>query len=116
MEKFERVAGEILAYLNSNECRMLEIITMHGARFILCGTSGSGKTRAVEFANRQLSQSQQIAESNDLLFCKSASDADKIVLDRSLEYQGARHIGFNVVNKELATSMQSEIFRVFWLS
>ena len=116
MENFERVANEIVAYVNSSDCRMREIITMHGARFIVCGASGSGKTRAIEFANKQLVQSQQIADSGDLLFCKSVSEADKIVFDKDLDYQGARHIGFSGVRREFAANMQSAFLKVFWLS
>jgi hypothetical protein len=116
MENFERVADEIITYINSNECLLREAITMQGTRFILCGTSGSGKTRAIELANKQLPSSRQIAESHDMLFCRSVSDIEEIFDDRDIKYHGARHIGFSVVKRELAVEIHDERIRVFWLN
>ncbi|MEW9572790.1 hypothetical protein ABQJ54_13610 [Rhodanobacter sp. Si-c] len=116
MENFERVANEIIAYINSNDCRLMEAITTHGSRFILFGASGSGKTRAIEFANKQLPPNQQITESNDMLFCKRVSDAKTIFDDKNLKYQGARHIGFSIVKREMAAKIHNERIKVFWLT
>lgn len=46
MENFERVADEILSYIKDKKRLMTNILLCKGkeARFILCGSSGSGKT------------------------------------------------------------------------
>ena len=62
MESFERVSIEILSYIKDKKTRMLNLImsTPGETRFILCGSSGSGKTRAVEETNKKLPDDQGI--------------------------------------------------------
>ena len=117
MESFERVSIEILSYIKDKKTRMLNLImsTPGETRFILCGSSGSGKTRAVEETNKKLPEDQQIAESHKMLHVQDPSEALKIFNDNSFYYRNSPHIGFNVFRKELAKELEVQNIKVFWL-
>jgi ABC-type glutathione transport system ATPase component len=115
MKNFERVANEILAYLNDGKTEATELLIQTGARFILCGSSGSGKTLAVNLANEQLPKGKKIAESFDMLFVKDLVKAKSIIDDRDLAYQDSKYIGFNVVQKDFARKLELNGEKVFWL-
>lgn len=56
MEVFEEIGQQIFRFVNDPEGRAVRgLIGIPGARFIVCGISGSGKTRAIGFANSLLS-------------------------------------------------------------
>jgi signal recognition particle GTPase len=53
MEDFEKIGGDIISYIGDPIRKAEELITQKPARFVLCGISGSGKTRSMEYANRE---------------------------------------------------------------
>lgn len=119
MENFERVAGEMLSYIDDKTRKMMHLLLKNPnsgdeAKFILCGISGCGKTRAVEEANKKLPADQQIAESHDMLSIKEPSQALVIFNDRNLRYVDSSHIGFDVVQKDLAKKLEADGIKVFW--
>jgi hypothetical protein len=115
MKKHEQVGREIVEFLRANRTWTLIAPDTPGERFVVCGTSGSGKTRAVELANHDLPPEHQIAESNDMLLEKSPQVALGILKDLTLAYEGCRHVGFNVVSNAIATGLESQGVKVFWL-
>jgi len=115
MEKFEKIGLQIVDFVNQPEQRLNKFICNGGARFIVCGTSGSGKTRAIEVANSSLPLNEQIAESQELLQEKNVLNALKSINDSELEYECSKHIGFNVVSSFLAKDLESQGVKVFWL-
>jgi len=114
MENFEKVANEILAYINDKKTQTAELLSPISIRFILCGSSGSGKTSAVNLANKDLSEAHEIAESSDILYVKDLSKALDIINDRDLKYQDSKYIGFNVIDKDLAKQLELAGRKVFW--
>ncbi len=118
MENFERVSGEMLSYIKDKKTRMINLLMSRPGetRFILCGSSGSGKTRAVEEANKKLPEDKQIAESHKMLMVKDPSKAFEIFCDHSFYYSNSPHIGFNVVWKDVAKKLEEDHqIKVFWL-
>lgn len=88
MESYKRVADEMLTYIKDEKVRITYLLlgTPGETRFILCGSSGSGKTRAVTEANKKLPENGQIAESHKMLMVKNPSEALKIFNDNSFYY------------------------------
>ncbi len=116
MKKFEEMGPQIADFLSDPREEIIRLISpMRGTRFVICGTSGSGKTQSISVANRLLSSSERIAESQELLWERDAAKAIEILNDPELEYEASLHIAFNVVNSYLAKALELEGVRVFWL-
>jgi hypothetical protein len=115
MEKFEEVAVAIVDFLKPNRSLRLLTPSSPGTRFVLCGTSGSGKTRAISAANSKLPSSERIAESQDLLRERDPLKALDVVNDAELAYEASQHIAFNVVSRPLADALELKGVKVFWL-
>lgn len=115
MEKFEEVAVAIVDFLKPNRALRLISPSSLGARFVLCGTSGSGKSRAISSANSKLPSSEQIAESQDILRERDPLKALEVVNDAELAYEVSQHIAFNVVSRPLADALELKGVKVFWL-
>lgn len=116
MQKFEQIAAQILDFVGDPVQKTKRLISQHGGtRFVVCGTSGSGKSRAVFLANSSLPPAEKIAESHELLRERNATKAIEILEDTELEYEASAHIAFNVVNSYLAKALEVRGFKVFWL-
>lgn len=115
MEKFEKTGLQIVDFVNHPEQKRKRLTCAGGTRFIVCGTSGSGKTRAIKVANNLLPLNDQIAESQELLGEKNVLKALKIINDSELKYEHSQHIGFNVINSFLAKDLEAQGVKVFWL-
>lgn len=114
--KFKEVGPQIVDYVIDPVQKVKQLISpWRGTRFVVCGTSGSGKSRAICLANSLLSSSEQVAESQDILREKDTKKAVEILTDPELEYEDSLHIAFNVVNSYLAKALEVEGFKVFWL-
>ena len=115
MEKFREIGVEIFEFVFTSH----EALTrgQEGRRFIVCGSSGSGKTRAISFANDLLGEDHQVAESQDLRSMKKREKAKAldIIYDPDLAYEASRHIGFNVFSGDLASALEEQGVKVFWL-
>ena len=117
MKPFEVIGPRIVAFLNDPIMKTMRLIdpSAHGARFVVCGTSGSGKTRAIGLANSHLPEYEQIAESQDLLREKDPLKALGVVNDPDLAYEASLHIAFNVIYRNLAKELELNGVKVFWL-
>lgn len=115
MERFLEVSQEIVDFVNHPEQKTLRLINAGGTRFVVCGTSGSGKSRAIEHANSFLPVGEQIAESQELLREKDPLNALIIVNDAELKYEASEHIGFNIIGSALAKNLEIQGVKVFWL-
>jgi hypothetical protein len=115
-KRIEETGPQIVEFVNHPEKRALRLISPgNGSRFIVCGTSGSGKTRAISLANGLLPTNERIAESQEFLREKDPSRAIQIVNDTELAYEASMHIGFNVINGYLAKALEAKGVKVFWL-
>lgn len=115
MQKFQTVGHQIVNFVNEPRQKVMRLIYPHGTRFVVCGTSGSGKSRAIDFANSLLLESEQIAPSQDLLWQDDLLRAKAIVEDSELRYEGCLHIAFNVVSSYFAKGLEAKGVKVFWL-
>lgn len=115
MEKFVEIGQQIVDFLNHPKQQTLRLISAGGTRFIVCGTSGSGKTRAIAEANSLLPFNEQIAESQELLREKDLANALTIINDTELRYEASAHIGFNIIGSALAKKLELQGVKVFWL-
>jgi len=115
MQKFEEVGIQIHQFLNAPTEKTWRLIGIKGSRFVVCGTSGSGKTRAIERANSLLPPDEQIAESQELLLERDVAKAISIVEDETLQYEDSEHIGFNVIRSSMARDLEAHGIKVFWL-
>lgn len=113
---YEAIGSQIAEFLNTPIEKTKRLISpASGTRFVVCGTSGSGKTRAIYAANSRLPLSEQIAESQDILRVRDPAEAERILNDPELEYEDSLHIAFNVVSSYLAKALEEEGVKVFWL-
>ena len=94
---------------------MKRLLLPGGTRFVICGVSGSGKSRAIELANDSLPENEQIAESRELTFESSVIKAIETLHDLDLAYEVSMHIGFCVYEPALAKSLEQNGEKVFWL-
>ncbi len=116
MDKFEEVGRQIVAFLDSPGERAKRLLLPgEGSRFVLCGTSGSGKTSAISFANELLPATEQIAESQELARERCPDRAMVIFNDEELAYEDSRHIGLNVLGASIAMAMEGKGIKVFWV-
>jgi energy-coupling factor transporter ATP-binding protein EcfA2 len=116
MRKFEVVGTEIAAYLDEPLQKLTRLISpWRGSRFVVCGTSGSGKSRAIKHANRLLPADKQIAESREIVGKTDAARAKEIMQDKDLEYEASEHIAFAVYSRDLGTALELAGVKVFWL-
>ena len=117
MEPFEVISPQIVDFLNDPIMKITRLIhpSAPGARFVVCGTSGSGKTRAICLANSHLPEYEQIAESQDLLSGRDPLKALAVVNDPDLAYEASLHIAFNVIYRNLAKVLELNGVKVFWL-
>lgn len=117
MKPFEVIGPQIVDFLNDPILKTIRLIapSTPGARFVVCGTSGSGKTRAICLANSHLPDYEQIAESQDLLSERDSLKALGVVNDPDLEYEASLHIAFNVIYRNLAKELELNGVKVFWL-
>lgn len=115
-KRIEEAGRQIARFISNPEQKVVRLISQaQGTRFIVCGTSGSGKTRAIALANSLLPSGGQIAESQELLREKSLAKAIEISSDIDFAYEASLHIGFNVINGYLAKALERHGVKVFWL-
>lgn len=110
--EFKTVALQIVKFINDPSRLARE---EKRTRFIVCGTSGAGKSRSIEEANELLPISEQIAESQELLHVRDPAQANAMVRDPDLEYEESLHIAFNVFNRQIAEALEAKGVKVFWL-
>ena len=114
--QFKRVGGEIAAFVDEPLQQVEQmLVPWRGARFVVCGTSGSGKTRAINYANQLLSENAQIAESLDILQVHDTSSAIEIIRDPGLVYERSLHIAFAACHSDIGKDLESHGIKVFWL-
>ena len=99
----QEAARKILELINSPtfkaECLILKPV------FVICGASGSGKTTAIELANEQLPEDEEVAESMDILRCQDADSAQQIIADDDSRYPRSKYIAYSTVNKPIAQEL-----------
>ena len=113
MNKYEVIGQQIVDFLNDPVQKATRLLSTVGTRFIVCGTSGSGKTLAIEYANNLLPAGEQIAESQDLVRERCPDRAMEIFTDEELAYEDSRHIGFNVLSAAVARALEEKGLKVF---
>lgn len=92
MNKYEVVGQQIVDFLNDPIQKTTRLLSPVGTRFIVCGTSGSGKTLAIEFANNLLPTDEQIGESQDLALVRCPDRAMEIFADEELAYENSGYM------------------------
>ncbi len=102
-ERSQEAARKILELINcpifKTECLISRPV------FVICGVSGSGKTTAIELANEQLPEGEEVAESRDILFCQDADSAQQIINDDDSQYPWSKYIAYSTVNKSIAQDL-----------
>lgn len=115
MKKFEEIGPQIVDFVRDPAQLNKQLFApWRGVRFIVCGTSGSGKTRAIGLANTLLADFEQIAESQEIIFERDLVKAIETFKSADLEYEASLHIGFNVIDGNLAEALEKEGVKVFW--
>jgi hypothetical protein len=98
--QYEKTVEKILGLLNSPVYK-LESILLERNYFVLCGASGAGKTISIELVNERLPEGEKIAESLDILYCRGASDVERILAGGENSYEGCKYVAYSIVNKEI---------------
>lgn len=113
-KKHKETARKILALLKSPIFKTASLIFKPS--FVICGTSGCGKTTAIKLANRQLPEDEQIAESSDILFCLDARSAEQIISQDDSRYLGTRYIAYSTVRKTVGQDLaKSALYGVIFV-
>lgn len=102
-ERHQEAARNILELINSPHFKAECLISR--PVFVICGVSGSGKTTAIELANEQLPEDEEVAESMDILGCQDADSAQQIIDDDESQYVGAKYIAYSTVSKSIAQKL-----------
>ena len=117
LETITNIARDINAFVDSPSEKVKRLISQgRGTRFVVCGTSGSGKTRAIELANEMRPADEQIAESRSLCsFDIDPEQAIEVVDDVDLAYRDAFHVAFAVYYQDVAKALEERGVKVFWV-
>jgi energy-coupling factor transporter ATP-binding protein EcfA2 len=116
MSTFDVVGPLMAEFVNDRVQKTWRLISeAKGTRFIVCGASGSGKTRAIDLANGLLPEDEQIAESGEILWQRDAAVAATTIDQVGLAYENSLHIAFSTVDVGLAKTLEAQGFKVFWL-
>ncbi len=102
-ERRQEAARKILELINSQTFKTECLISR--PVFVICGVSGSGKTSAIELVNEQQPEGEEVAESRDILFCKDADSAQKIIDDDESQYAWSKYIAYSTVHKSIAQEL-----------
>lgn len=110
------MAEQIANYILDPHQKMLALIDPSRlTRFVVCGQSGSGKTLAIEEANKVLPEDEQIADVNECYYEKDLSKILKTVGDHELKPERGRHIAFRMMDPDHAAAVEQKIgLKVFW--
>jgi len=118
LETIASIARGINAFVDSPLEKAKSLINpARGTHLVVCGTSGSGKTRAIELANETRSADEQIAESRGLCTGRDIDPkrAVEVVSDVNLAYEHALHVAFDVYYQDVAKALEDRDVKVFWL-
>jgi hypothetical protein len=99
-EKYEAIAKRIIDVLTSCESDVYRMCDANPI-VILCGMSGSGKTRSIEIANERLPKHGQIAECSDILNYKDAEGAMEALPPRYQDapgYPNCKYIVYSLLD------------------
>jgi energy-coupling factor transporter ATP-binding protein EcfA2 len=113
----KQMGRAIAEFIQDRKEKVLRIVRQpyHQSRMIVCGPSGSYKSTAVDVANGLLPESEQISEVDEILRLKDFDKVIAIIEDPSLRPEISQHVAFNMVNKDLAAQIESELkMKVFW--
>ena len=118
LDTIASIARDINAFVDSPLEKVKRLISpARGTRFVVCGTSGSGKTRAIELANETRPVVEQIAESRGLCTGRDIDPerAVEAVDDVDLAYEDALHVAFDVYYQDVAKALEDRGVKVFWV-
>lgn len=113
----KQMGSAIAEFIQDPKEKMTRIIRrpFNQSQMKVCGPSGSYKSTAVDVANELLPESEQIAEVNEILALNDFGKIRAIIDDPSLRPEIGQHVAFNMVNKNLAEKIESELkMKVFW--
>lgn len=113
-KQYQQTISKIIDVVNSPQYKALNLITTRPV-FVLCGVSGSGKSLSIELANAKLPDDEQIAESNALLWCANSDEAYRILLADDSRYQGAKHIAYSIVRKNIGIELSERFCTVIYV-
>lgn len=105
---FEEVGKEIANYFSTIEAEPSGWANYSGFRVIVCGSSGSGKTRSIRHANELLPEHGRIAESSMALAVIKGRPIEELlagVKDRDLEYACCSNIAFTMMDRRVAEKL-----------
>lgn len=118
LETIASIARDINAFVDSPSEKNSRLINPdHVTRFVLCGTSGSGKSFAIESANETRPADEQIAESRGLVTGRDI-DLDRavaVINDVELAYEDTLHVAFDVYYQDVAKALEDRGIKVFWV-
>lgn len=72
--------------------------------FVICGASGSGKTRSIEMANRRLNADVSIdafVECCDFCSCDDVEIIEQAMQKDGAHYRGHSYIAYSIMDKEM---------------
>ena len=75
--------------------------------FVICGVSGSGKTVSIDLANAKLGKGNEIAESNDLLWCHSVTEVINIIQQDTSLYADSKHIAYVLLKQDIGNALDA---------
>jgi DNA polymerase III delta prime subunit len=117
--KHQVVGQEIAKYISTQESQPTGWFHYSGLRMIVAGSSGSGKTLALDCANEILPENAQIAESSialDVVRGDSIKELLDKLQDKELEYDGSPHIAFTLMSSDVAKKLaRASNLPVFYL-
>ena len=105
---FEQVGKKIADYLLTIEAKPSGWSDYKGFRVIVCGASGSGKTRSINYANDLLPEHAKVAESSIALEVIQGKPIETLLAsmkDRDLEYEGCSNIAFTMMDRGVAEKL-----------
>lgn len=114
-KRYEIKVNEVIELL-SNKSRKVRQLLGCGSFFVICGVSGSGKTTVIKMANLRLPEREKIAESLDILFNKDIDAAIQILNDDNYSYEGAKHVAYSIVRKDMGESLMKRGVSVVFMS
>jgi len=106
-KKLDAISNRIINELTLGES---DVYRMCNATLIvvLCGKSGSGKTRSIEIANDRLPKNRKIAECHDIFDYKDAKAAFEVLparYDDAPKYHDCEYVVYSLLDTETGKAM-----------
>ena len=104
--RYLNIVKDILNATIGNKIAIMRHLIVGGVSqfFVICGASGSGKTRSIEMANRRLNADVSIdafVECRDFCICDDVEIIEQAMQKDGAQYRGHSHVAYSIMGREM---------------